>query len=38
MVPLVTYEPDSSLWVPIKEGGAVRGALGITSKQPYHEQ
>src|SRR5438067_9441886 len=32
---LVTYEPESALWVPIKEGGAVRGALGITSKRPY---
>jgi PAS domain S-box-containing protein len=33
--PLVVYEPESALWVPIKEGGEVRGALGITSVQPY---
>jgi two-component system, OmpR family, phosphate regulon sensor histidine kinase PhoR len=33
--PLVVHEPESALWVPIKEGGAVRGALGITSAQPY---
>ncbi|HET9410657.1 MAG TPA: GAF domain-containing protein, partial [Candidatus Dormibacteraeota bacterium] len=31
----ITHEPESALWVPIKEGGAVRGALGITSAQPY---
>ena len=33
--PVITHEPESALWVPIKEGGAVRGALGISSKQPY---
>jgi hypothetical protein len=31
----ITHEPESALWVPIKEGGAVRGALGIMSAQPY---
>ena len=31
----ITHEPESELWVPIKEGGGVRGALGITSVQPY---
>src|SRR4029077_18680839 len=29
----ITHEPESALWVPIKEGGAVRGALGIMSAQ-----
>jgi signal transduction histidine kinase/transcriptional regulator with GAF, ATPase, and Fis domain len=33
--PLVLYEPTSSLWVPIKEGGVVRGALGIRCSRPY---
>ena len=33
--PLVNYEPTSSLWVPIKESGVVRGALGITCSRPY---
>ncbi len=33
--PLLILEPTSSLWVPIKEGGVVRGALGITCAQPY---
>ena len=33
--PLLTHEPTSTLWVPIKEGGVVRGALGIKSKRPY---
>ncbi|HLQ16093.1 MAG TPA: GAF domain-containing protein [Candidatus Eisenbacteria bacterium] len=33
--PLLTHEPSSSLWVAIKEGGVVRGALGIKSKRPY---
>jgi signal transduction protein with GAF and PtsI domain len=27
--PLLVHEPSSSLWIPIKEGGVVRGALGI---------
>jgi PAS domain S-box-containing protein len=31
----VIHEPESALWVPIKERGAVRGALGITSSQTY---
>src|SRR4029077_946975 len=26
-VPLIVHEPESALWVPITEGGAVRGAL-----------
>jgi two-component system phosphate regulon sensor histidine kinase PhoR len=33
--PLLIYEPTSSLWVPIKEGGVVRGALGIKCSRPY---
>ncbi|TAN31398.1 GAF domain-containing protein [bacterium] len=33
--PRLTHEPNSSLWVPVKEGGVVRGALGITASKPY---
>ena len=33
--PLLTHEPASALWVPIKEGGSVRGALGIKTKRSY---
>src|SRR5713226_1071171 len=33
--PLLTHEPTSALWVPIKEGGAVRGALGIQTTKSY---
>ena len=33
--PVLTHEPTSTLWVAIKEGGVVRGALGITSKRSY---
>ena len=33
--PVIHHEPESQLWVPTKEGGTVRGALGITSKQTY---
>ena len=33
--PLLIHEPGSSLWVPIKEGGDVRGALGIETKKSY---
>src|SRR6185503_13032227 len=33
--PVITYEPHSSLWVPLKEGGLGRGALGIRSSRPY---
>ncbi|MDQ6879228.1 MAG: GAF domain-containing protein [Candidatus Dormibacteraeota bacterium] len=32
---LLIHEPSSSLWVPIKEGGVVRGALGIKCSRPY---
>src|SRR5260370_7171802 len=32
---VIYHEPESQLWVPMKEGGSVRGALGITSKQTY---
>ncbi|HEY6114388.1 MAG TPA: GAF domain-containing protein, partial [Candidatus Dormibacteraeota bacterium] len=32
---MITYEPHSSLWVPLKEGGVARGALGIRSSRPY---
>ncbi len=33
--PLLLHEPTSSLWVPIKEGGVARGALGIKCSRPY---
>ncbi len=33
--PLLIHEPTSSLWVPIKEGGVARGALGIACSQTY---
>src|SRR6266851_1148964 len=33
--PLLTHEPGSALWVPIKEGGSLRGALGIKTKRSY---
>src|SRR6266853_427234 len=33
--PLLTHEPSSALWVPIKEGGSVRGALGIQTTKSY---
>jgi two-component system phosphate regulon sensor histidine kinase PhoR len=33
--PLLLHEPASSLWVPVKEGGVVRAALGITCTRPY---
>lgn len=31
----LTYEPSSSLWVPIKEAGVVRGALAINCARTY---
>jgi PAS domain S-box-containing protein len=33
--PFLTHEPTSALWVPIKEGGVVRGALGIQTTRSY---
>jgi two-component system phosphate regulon sensor histidine kinase PhoR len=33
--PLLVHEPSSSLWIPIREGGVVRGALGIKCARPY---
>ncbi len=33
--PILVHQPSSSLWVPIKEGGAVRGALGIRCSRPF---
>ncbi|HKW73734.1 MAG TPA: GAF domain-containing protein [Candidatus Dormibacteraeota bacterium] len=33
--PVIVHEPHSSLWVPLKEGGAARGAMGIKSSRPY---
>jgi two-component system phosphate regulon sensor histidine kinase PhoR len=33
--PLLHHEPASSLWVPIKEGSEVTGALGILCARPY---
>ena len=32
---LIAHEPESQLWVPMKEAGSVRGALGITSAETY---
>ena len=33
--PVIRYEPHSSLWVPLKEGGVAGGALGIKCSRPY---
>ena len=33
--PVLVHHPSSSLWVPIKESGMVRGALGISCSRPY---
>ncbi len=33
--PLIVHHPSSSLWVPIKEGGVAKGALGIRCSRPY---
>jgi len=33
--PAITHYPHSSLWVPLKEGGSARGALGIKCSRPY---
>ncbi|HKB32639.1 MAG TPA: GAF domain-containing protein [Candidatus Dormibacteraeota bacterium] len=33
--PVLAHTPTSSLWVPIKEGGVVRGALGIRCSRPF---
>jgi two-component system, OmpR family, phosphate regulon sensor histidine kinase PhoR len=33
--PILVHAPSSSLWVPIKEGGVVRGALGIRCSRPF---
>src|SRR3982074_851429 len=33
--PVLVHQPTSSLWVPIKEGGVARGALGIRCSRPY---
>ncbi|OLD50712.1 MAG: hypothetical protein AUG06_06795 [Actinobacteria bacterium 13_1_20CM_2_65_11] len=33
--PVLTHEPSSALWVPIKESGSVRGGLGIQTKRSY---
>ncbi|HEV3405922.1 MAG TPA: GAF domain-containing protein, partial [Candidatus Dormibacteraeota bacterium] len=33
--PALVHYPHSSLWVPLKEGGAARGALGIKFSRPY---
>ncbi|MFI5284537.1 MAG: GAF domain-containing protein, partial [Candidatus Dormibacterales bacterium] len=32
---VLVHTPSSSLWVPIKEGGVVRGALGIRCSRPF---
>jgi two-component system, OmpR family, phosphate regulon sensor histidine kinase PhoR len=32
---ILVHQPSSSLWVPIKEGGVVRGAFGITYSGTY---
>jgi len=31
----LVHQPTSSLWVPIKEGGVVKGALGIRCARPF---
>jgi two-component system phosphate regulon sensor histidine kinase PhoR len=33
--PLIVHQPSSSLWVPIKEGGVVKGAFGIRCARAY---
>ncbi len=33
--PVITHDPHSSLWVPLKEGGVARGAVGIRCSRPY---
>jgi PAS domain S-box-containing protein len=33
--PVIVHQPQSSLWVPLKEGGVVRGAFGIKCSRPY---
>ena len=33
--PVLTHYPHSSLWVPLKEGGVTRGALGIVCSRAY---
>jgi PAS domain S-box-containing protein len=33
--PVMTHYPKSSLWVPLKEGGVARGALGLKCSRPY---
>src|SRR5207245_10980906 len=33
--PVIAHYPHPSLWVPLKEGGAARGALGIKCTRPY---
>lgn len=33
--PVLVHQPSSSLWVPIKEGGVARGAMGIKCSRPY---
>jgi PAS domain S-box-containing protein len=33
--PVLVHYPHSSLWVPLKEGGETRGALGIECERPY---
>src|SRR5438128_1306457 len=33
--PAIAHDPHSSLWVPLKEGGIARGALGIRCSRPY---
>ena len=33
--PVLVHSPSSALWVPIKEGGVARGALGIRCARPF---
>jgi signal transduction histidine kinase/GAF domain-containing protein len=33
--PVFIHQPSSALWVPIKEGGVVKGALGIRCARPF---
>ena len=33
--PVIGHYPHSSVWVPLKEGGVARGALGLKCSRPY---
>ncbi|HYL07449.1 MAG TPA: GAF domain-containing protein, partial [Candidatus Udaeobacter sp.] len=33
--PILLHSPESSLWIPLKEGGVSRAAMGILCSRPY---